>query len=64
MYVENEPAVKKNKAVLNVSHSELYTIEANGKVPRNCKYPLPTIQAAQNQKQTYWVYQVLKSVQK
>ena len=31
---------------------KLYTIEANDKIPANCKYPLALIQAAQNQIQT------------
>ena len=31
---------------------ELYTIEANDKIPDYCKYPLALIKAAQNQKQT------------
>ena len=31
---------------------KLYTIEANDKIPGNCKYPLAFIQAAQNQIQT------------
>ena len=52
MYVENEPAMKRNEAVLNELHGELYTIEVNDKIQNNCKYPLALIQAAQNQKQT------------
>ena len=52
MYAENEPAMKKNNVVLNDLPGELYTIEADDKIPDNCKYPLATIQAAQNQKQT------------
>ena len=40
MYVENKPAMKKNEAVLNELLGELYTIEANGKISDNCKYPL------------------------
>ena len=51
MYAENEPAMKRNEAVLNDLPGELYTIEANDKVADNCKYPLATIQAAQNQMQ-------------
>ena len=47
MYAENEPVLKRN----NVP-DELYTREADGKIPYNCKYPLVTIQATQNQKQT------------
>ena len=31
---------------------ELYTIEANDKIPDNCKYPLALIQDARDQKQT------------
>ena len=45
-YAENEPAMKKNEAVLNELPGELYTIEANDKIPNNCKYPLTLIQAA------------------
>ena len=52
LYEENEPAMKRNEAVLNELPGELYTIEANDKIPHNCKYPLALIQAAQNQKQT------------
>ena len=40
-----------NQAVLNNLPAELYTTEANFKIPDNCKYPLATIQATQNQKQ-------------
>ena len=52
MYAENEPAMKRNKAVLNELPGELYVIEVNDKIQDNCKYPLALIQAAQNQKQT------------
>ena len=52
MYVENEAALKRNKAVLKDLPGELYRIEADGKVPDNCKYPLTIIQAAQHQKHT------------
>ena len=52
MYVENEPAMKRNQAVLNDLPGELYTIKANEKIPDNIKYPLVLIQAVQNQKQT------------
>ena len=52
MYVEIEPARKRNEAVLNELPGKLYTIEANVKIPHNCKYSLVLIQAAQNQKQT------------
>ena len=51
MYAENKPPMKSNEAVLNNLPGELYTIEANNKTPGNYKYPLATIQAAQNQKQ-------------
>ena len=52
IYAENEPAMKRNEAVLNDLPDQLYTIEANYKIPENCKYPLVLIQTAQNQKQT------------
>ena len=52
MYAENEPAMKRNDAVLKDLSGELYTIEADDKIPDNCRYALATIQAAQNQKQT------------
>ena len=52
MYVENEPAMKRNLAVLNDLPADIHTIEANDKIPDNCKYPLATIQAAENHKQT------------
>ena len=50
MYAEDEPAMKRNEAVLNELPGELYIIEANDKIPDNCKYTLSSIQAAQNQK--------------
>ena len=52
MYTENKPALKRKGAVLNDLSVELYTIEANDKIPDDCKYPLSAIQVAQNQKQT------------
>ena len=52
MYAENEPAMKRNDVALNDVPGELYTIEADDKIPDSCKYSLATIQAAQNQKQT------------
>ena len=48
----NEPAMKRDKAVLNDLPGQLYTTEANEKIPDNCKYQLALIQAAQNKKQT------------
>ena len=47
----NEPAMKRDKAVLNDLPGQLYTTEANDKIPDNCKYQLALIQAAQNKKQ-------------
>ena len=44
--------MKKDNAALNDLPGKLYTIEADDKIPDNCKYPLGTIQAAQNQKLT------------
>ena len=52
MYAKNEPGMKRKEAALNEFSGELYTIEANDTIPDNCKYPLPLIKAAQNQKQT------------
>ena len=52
MYAENEPALKRNEAVLNNLPGELYAIEADDKIPDNCKYSLALIEAAQNQKPT------------
>ena len=52
MYAENKPAMKRNEAVLNELPGELYITEANDKIPDNCKYPLPLIEGAKNQKQT------------
>ena len=51
-YEENEPAMKRDEAVLNDLPAELCTIEANDKITDNCKYPLALIQAPQNQMQT------------
>ena len=44
--------MKRHEAVLNDLFGEIYTIEANGKIAGNCKFPEALIQAAQNQKQT------------
>ena len=52
MYAENEPAISRNEAVLNNLPGEIYTIEADDKIPDNCKYQLAMIPPAQNQKQT------------
>ena len=52
IYAENEPSMKRNGAVLNDLLGEFYIIEADEKIPNNCKYPLAAIQAAQNQNQT------------
>ena len=41
--------MKRKDAVLNYLPGELYTIEAHDKIPDNCKHPLATIQAAQDQ---------------
>ena len=43
MYSENKSAVKINEAVLNDLHGDLYTVEANDKIPDSCKYPLATV---------------------
>ena len=52
MYAENEPAIKRNDAILNDLPGELYAIESDDKIPDNRKYPLAAIQVAHNQKQT------------
>ena len=52
MYAENEVVMKRNYAVFNDVPGQLYTKGADDKIPDNCKYPLATIQAAQNKKQT------------
>ena len=52
MYAENEPAMERNEVALNDLPGELYTVDADNKVPDNCKYPLAMIETAQNQKQT------------
>ena len=41
-----------NDTVLNNFPGGLYRIETDDKIPDNFKYPLATIQAAKNQKQT------------
>ena len=43
---------ERNDNVLNELPGEVYTVEVDGKIPGNFKYPLTTIQAAHNQKQT------------
>ena len=45
--------MERNEAVLNHLPGELYTVEADDKVPDNCKYPLAMTEAAQNQKQSF-----------
>ena len=50
MYVENEPAMKKNDAALNDLFGELYTTQADDKIPDNYIWPLGITQAALNQK--------------
>ena len=52
MYAENEPAMERNEAVLNDLPGEIYTIEANNKIPDNFKHPLALNQDFQNQNQT------------
>ena len=52
MYAENEPAIKRNDAILNDLPGELYAIESDDKIPDNRKYPLAAIQVAHNKKQT------------
>ena len=52
MCAENELAMKRNDAVLNNLSDELYRIEPHDKILDNCKYPLATIQATQNHKET------------
>ena len=39
MYSENEPAMKRNNAVVNDLPGDLYKIEAGDKIPDNFKYP-------------------------
>ena len=51
IHAKNEPAIKRNEAVLDDLLGELHKTEALNKIPDICKYPLTTIQAAQNQKQ-------------
>ena len=46
MYAENTAAMKRDDVVLNELPGEPYTIEANDKIPDNCKYSLALIQAA------------------
>ena len=43
------PVMERNDTVLNDLLDKLYTIKTDGNIPGNCKYPLATIQAAQNQ---------------
>ena len=48
MYAENEQGMKRNEAIFNELPGELDTVEANDKIPANCKYTLALIQTAQN----------------
>ena len=50
MYAEKKPTMSRNEAVLKDLPGEFYTIEANDKIPDNCKCPAVLIQAAQNQR--------------
>ena len=50
MSVGDESAMKRYEVGLNDLPGELYKIEANNKIPDNCKHPSTTNQAAQNQK--------------
>ena len=43
MYAENEPAMKRNDAILSNLLGELYTADGDSKIPGNCNYPLATI---------------------
>ena len=43
MSAENEPAVKRNEAILNDLSDGLHTIEANDKISDNYKYPAALI---------------------
>ena len=52
MYAMNEQAMKRNEAVLDNLPGDLYTIEADDKIPDNCKYPLALVETDQNQKPT------------
>ena len=40
-----------NQTLLNNLPDKVYSKEANGKTPHDCRYPLSKIHAAQNQKQ-------------
>ena len=42
MYAESKPSGKRNKAIASDLLGGVYTIEANGKIPDNCKLPLAT----------------------
>lgn len=44
--------MEKNEAILKDLTDELYTVEANEKIPGNCKYQVKLLQVVQNQKQT------------
>ena len=52
MYAENEPAMKRDKIVLNDLPGQRCTRLTNDKVLDNSKYSLTLIYAAQNQNQT------------
>ena len=52
IYAENESAVKRNDTVLNDLPGDLYTIQANDKIPDKCKHPIATTHTAQYQEQT------------
>ena len=61
MYMENEPVMKRNDAFLNDLPGELYTIEANDKIPDNCKYPMAAFHVFENEQKAQEIYQICLS---
>ena len=43
MYADNEPTMKSNEVALNDLLGDIYTTEANGKIPGNFKYSVTII---------------------
>ena len=48
IYAENASTVLRNQTFLNNLPGEVYSTEANGKIPDGCRYPSFVIQTVQN----------------
>ena len=46
MYAENAPTVLKSQTYLINLPGDVYSVEANGKIPDDCRYPFSVIQSS------------------